>query len=104
MAVLYSCDRWGDSSGSLYFVGREGFYTTTTTVLEARREGFLLHRVAQPPYASGWLWETGVEFLDTKVNLQRWKAVAGEMTKPRLDHHRIFRQDLGLMGRKGAIY
>ena len=39
-----------------------------------------------------------------EVHLQRRKAVAGEMTKPRLDHHRVFRQDLGLMGRKGAIY
>ena len=48
-------------------MGREGVYTTTTTVLEARGEGFLLHRVAQPPYAPGWLRETGVEFLDTRL-------------------------------------
>ena len=59
-------------------MGREGIYTTTTTVLEARGEGFLLHRVAQPPYASGWLRETGVEFLDTRLTFNGGKLLPGK--------------------------
>ena len=79
----------------------KGFMPMPQRYCEARGEGFLLHRVAQPPYASRLLRElreTGVGFLDTRLTFN------GEMTKPRLDQHRVFRQDLGLMGRKGAIY
>jgi len=43
-----------------------------------KNEGFLLHRAAQPPYASGWLRalrETGVEFLDTGLTFNGAKLL-----------------------------
>ena len=48
------------------------------TGLSMKNEGFLLHRVAQPPYASGWLRalrETGVEFLDTGLTFNGAKLL-----------------------------
>jgi len=48
------------------------------TGFSMKNEGFLLHRVAQPPYASRWLRElreTGVEFLDTRLTFNSGKLL-----------------------------
>ena len=59
----------------------KGFMPMPQRYCEACGERFLLHRVVQPPYASGWLRalrETGVEFLDTGLTFNGAKLLSAK--------------------------